>query len=106
MFERIISYICIGLFLISSAFLNSCAQRRDEIPNAVVGKWEHGGHVFEYSDDGKLLYDGETMKYEIIDGDTLRVIRNDGTERDYYFDYNFNTDGTLTVNEVKYFPVM
>ena len=106
MFERIISYICIGLFLISSVFLNSCAQLQTEIPNAVVGKWEHSGHVFEYSSDGTLSYDGEAMKYEIIDGDTLRVMRNDGTERDYYFDYTFNSDGTLTVNEVKYFPVI
>gem|GEM_PF-1819848 len=106
MFNKILSYICIGLFVISSVFLTSCARGQAEIPNAVVGKWEHGGHVFEYASDGKLMYDGEVVKYDIVDHDTLRVVRNDDKDHDYYFDYSFNPDGSLTLNKVKYLPVI
>lgn len=106
MFERIVSYICITLFLISSIFLSSCSFGQVKMPNAVAGKWEHGGHVFEYRDNGKLLYDGELMRYDVIDDDTIRIARNDGTDREYTFDYTFNPDGTLTINKVKYFPVI
>lgn len=106
MFERVISFICITLFVISNIFLSSCSFGQTEIPNAIAGKWEHAGHVFEYRGNGKLMYDGEVMRYEVIDDDTINVIRNDGTERSYIFDYSFNPDGTLTINEVKYFPVI
>ena len=105
MFTKIVSCICVTLFIISSIFLTSCARRDMDVTNAVAGKWEHGGHVFEYRDDGKVVYDGEVMKYEIVDKDTLHVIRNDKSDRDYYFDYMFNNDGTLTINKVKYLPV-
>lgn len=106
MLQRIVSYICITLFLISNLFLSSCSYGQIHMPNAVEGKWEHGGHVFEYHKDGKLFYDGEVMKYDVIDDDTIHVIRGDGSNREYLFDYTFNPDGTLTINKVKYFPVI
>lgn len=106
MFERFIIYLCITLFLISNIFLFSCSTARTAIPNAIEGRWEHAGHVFEYRKNGKLIYDDEVMEYNVVDDDTIHVKRNDGTDRQYTFDYTFNPDGTLTINKVKYFPVI
>jgi hypothetical protein len=89
--------------------MSSCSYPASDskLPSSIVGKWEHAGHVYEYKNNGKLLYDGNTLKYEILEDGKIHIIKDKdtGIERSYVFDYSMNSDGTLTVNEVEYFPV-
>ena len=44
----------------------------------IVGTWNSDGRVFEFKDNGRLIYNGQIMNYS-LDGDTVTVNAKIGT---------------------------
>lgn len=94
-------YSYIILMILCMLLLSSCRIRY--VPNSLAGKWEHNGHVYEYTNSGKLYYDKIELEYEVMENGKLRITNK---KMDYtaMFDYHINDNGTLTVNGVNFFP--
>ena len=78
--------------------LCSC-QEISEQTQKICGKWENSGNIYEFKENGKLLYNGDTYLYEFPDAETLRVIKKDET---LLLSYEQNEDG-IKINGVPMF---
>jgi len=59
------------------------ASVNEEVRFSLIGKWNGNGHIFEFTTDGKLIYNGNTANYR-FDGEKLTVTANiNGVSREY-----------------------
>ena len=71
----------------------------------LTGVWNSGGRVFEFTRTGKLLYNGQTMLYE-LDGSSLIVTAEvGGTERRYRLAFEPVSPRVLRLNGVAMYKV-
>ena len=71
----------------------------------LTGVWNSGGRVFEFTRSGKLLYNGQTMLYE-LDGSSLIVTAEvGGTERRYRLAFEPVSPRVLRLNGVAMYKV-
>ena len=55
----------------------------EEEPFDLVGEWNSGGRIFEFTASGKLLYNDQVMTYEQSGGTITVTAIVDGSERVY-----------------------
>ena len=127
MLEEIALSISTLVFLLCNLVVNSIAPAAPALPmepipaetaadisvEAVVtaevfeltGVWNSGGRVFEFTRTGKLLYNGQTMLYE-LDGSSLIVTAEVGdTERRYRLAFEPVSPRVLRLNGVAMYKV-
>ena len=92
--HTILLFLFIFLFVLSSC--NSELKGHQ-----IVGKWEHNGHFIEFSADG-YLKKGD-RKYSISVNEEKIIVDNQGEA--ISLDYSINSNGTLTMNGLIYYPV-
>ena len=67
----------------------------------IVGVWEHAGSRIEFTAKGKFIKGNE--KYDFSVSENKITIDNDGEAM--VIDYSLNSNGTLTMNGLIYYPV-
>ena len=71
----------------------------------LVGVWNSGGRVFEFTGSGKLLHNGKVMPYKLI-GSKLHVTAEvDGTKRQYSLSFEPISARVLKLNGVTMYKV-
>lgn len=118
MLEQISLSISTAIFLVCTVIANSFFPKAPEqaVPasvttsvasesNSVVGKWNSNGRVFEFTDSGKLIFDGKSSKYSIV-GDTI-VIETEiaGENRKYELPLSFISDKVASIGGVRMYRV-
>lgn len=67
---------------------------------SIVGKWNSGGRVFDFTESGKLLYGERVFEYT-QNGDTVTVLANvNGKRREYTVSLNVLGERVVKLNGV------
>ena len=66
------------LFFIILYSFSGC-QETDAQREKIAGKWEHNGFIYEFRENGKLLYNGDEYRYDFPESDTIRILRGGET---------------------------
>lgn len=67
---------------------------------SVVGKWNSGGHIIEFTKNGKFIYDGITSKY-VQDGRTVTVSTDmGGAIREFSVSAEVISDKIIKINGI------
>ncbi|MBE6718092.1 MAG: hypothetical protein E7574_02395 [Ruminococcaceae bacterium] len=80
-------------------FLSSCASK--VAGHQIVGVWEHEGNVIEFCTDGTFKKGKEKYKFSVTEDKV--TIDNKGEAM--VIEYAINSNGTLTMNGLIYYPV-
>ena len=67
----------------------------------IVGVWEHHGNRIEFTDKGWFLKGEEKYRFSVTEKQV--TLDNDGEAME--MDYSVNSNGTLTLNGLIYYPV-
>ena len=71
----------------------------------LTGVWNSGGRVFEFTRSGKLLYNGQTMPFELVGSTMLVTAKVDGAERRYRLSFEPVNARVLKLNGVSMYKV-
>ena len=85
--------------IITAILLVSCATQLTG--HQVLGKWEHGGSMIEFTEEGYFVKGSE--KYPFSVDEEKITIDNNGEA--LVVDYKINSNGTMTMNGIIYYPV-
>lgn len=96
MHKRLISVI---LFFLCIFVLCGCHSKTTG--HRIVGVWEHAGNRIEFSDDG--FYKKGDKKYPFTVTENKVTIDKNGEA--LVVEYTINSNGTLTMNGMIYYPV-
>lgn len=80
-------------------FASSCNSRLKG--HQIVGVWEHDGHYIEFSSDGYLKKGDQ--EYPISVNEEKITVDKQGEA--VVLEYSINSNGTLTMNGLIYYPV-
>ena len=84
MIEEIVLSISTAIFFMCAFLVNGIVPQSPSEPDvpcetvvaaedfSLVGTWNSDGRVFEFKDNGRLIYNGQIMNYS-LDGDTVTV---------------------------------
>lgn len=71
----------------------------------LVGEWNSGGRILEFTRSGKLIVDGTVMPYE-VNGDSITVISEvGGDERIYTLSLEVQSERVMRLNGVAMYRV-
>lgn len=91
----------IFLFIFLAVFMLLTACKTKLTGHRILGVWEHNGSLIEFSDDGYFKKGNE--KYSFSVNEKQVTIDNNGEAM--VLDYFLNSNGTLTMNGLIYYPV-
>ena len=99
--KKTVSPLFFRLFplLLCIMFLISCSAPLKG--HEIVGVWEHAGSKVEFTDKGKFIKGKE--KYDFSLSENKITIDNNGEAM--VIEYSLNSNGTLTMNGLIYYPV-
>ena len=123
MLEEIALSISTAIFFMCAAIVNGIAPQTpaeaaagSEIIAAdedfsLIGKWNSNGQIFEFTDNGRLIYNGQIMTYS-FDGDTVTVntrigspTEKNGVKRTYNMQFEEINDRVIRVNGVTLYRI-
>ena len=90
-----------ALYIIIALLLSAAACNSKVTGHQIVGKWEHDGHVFEFCSDGFVKTDNDRFPFSV----TNEKITIDKNGQAIIIDYTINNNGTLTMNDLIYYPI-
>ncbi len=91
----------ITFFTICSCLLIFSGCHSKVMGHEILGRWEHNGSIIEFRNDGYFIKGDE--KYEFaVTNDKVTIDENGNAT---ILDYAMNSNGTLTMNGLIYYPV-
>ncbi len=93
------SFLIIPLVVMLLFSISSCNSKITG--HQIVGKWEHDGHIFEFGSDGYVKNENNKYPFSV----TNEKITIDKNGEALVLDYTINTNGTLTMNGLIYYPL-
>ena len=122
MFEAISRVISTAIFFLCAAIITGIPTATDTtaIPTAadvsltageasteysLVGMWNSGGKTFEFTPDGKLIFDDVTLDYT-KNGDTVTIVGTiDGKKREYTVELVPISERVARLNGIKMYRI-
>ena len=90
-----IKLILTSAILLCALMLPSCAMHRAPFNTTLVGRWNDGGRIVEYKDNGEVIRDGHIEYYTMLPGGRVRIYGDKAAPTDgEVFDYSI-TDGSM-----------
>ncbi len=71
------------------------------VGHQIIGVWEHGESKIEFKTNGYFYKGNEKYKFTVTD----KKVTIDKKGEDMVVDYTINSNGTLTFNNIIYYPV-
>ena len=96
-----VKYLSLLIIIILSVLLFSCSRDSGLTGHRILGVWEHNGSVIEFCDNGKLINGSEKYTFSVTDEKIIIDNNGEAMELEYYF----NSNGTMTMNGLIYYPV-
>ena len=95
-YKKVVIILCLLIFalVITACSTNLTGHR-------IVGIWEHDGNRIEFTADGHFKKGKEKYTFSVTEEKV--VIDNNGEALS--LDYSINSNGTLTMNGIIYYPV-
>ena len=91
-------FILLSILLVCFMLL-SCQSK--VIGHQIVGKWEHAGSIIEFCTNGYFKKGDQKYKYTV----TEKNVTIDKNGKAVVVKYTINSNGTLTMNNLIYYPV-
>jgi len=86
-------------YFLSLTLLFGCASKVEG--HQIIGTWEHEGNIIEFDTDGFLKKGDEKYRFSVTDN----TITIDNHGEATTIDYTINSNGTLTMNGIIYYPI-
>jgi len=91
----------ISLFLIILLVLSTVGCRSKVLGHEILGVWEHDGNIIEFCTDGYVKKGSEKYEFSVANG----KVTIDQNGEAMILDYVINSNGTMTMNGLIYYPV-
>ena len=89
------------LFILLALLLVVTSCKAKITGHQILGVWEHNGSKIEFSDDGYFKKGNEKYEFSV----TEKQVTIDNNGEAMILDYALNSNGTLTMNGLIYYPV-
>ena len=91
----------VSLLLSLLFILSACTSASSLKGHRILGVWEHNGSKIEFCDNGYVIKGNEKYAFSVNDKEV--TIDNNGEA--LVLDYSVNSNGTMTMNGLIYYPV-